>query len=160
MMNYLLRELVRKDLESFFASVSKDFKAVRTLGLDDDGDPIFEVGNNIYLCFFNADATELTIRFLGSDFQGIGSDHTEGFVYAFNKEDDTLTLKKFFIHLPSESQDIYFVDIPEKKISKGTIRYHRNCPKGGCTFKSSTIDLKSKVPEIQDWMEEQLKTFA
>ena len=159
MMNYQLSELVRKNLEKFFASVSKDFQKVRIIALDDDNDPVIEVGDYTYLCFFNADATELTIRFLGSDFQGIGSDHTEGFVYAFNKEDDTLTLKKFFIHLPSESQDIYFVDIPEKKISKGTIRYHRSCPKGGCTFESSTPDLKSKVPELQNWIEEQLKNY-
>ena len=159
-MNYLLRELVRKNLEKFFASVSKDFKVVRTLCLDDDSDPIFEVGNNTYLCFFNSDSTEITARLLSTNFRETDTEHTEGFVFVFNKEDDTLTLKKFFIHLSAESQDVYFVDIPEKKIQAGTIRYHRSCPKGGCTFESSTLDLKSKVPEVQTWIEEQLKALA
>lgn len=160
MMNYLLRELVRKNLEKFFAPVSKDFKVVRTLGLDDDSDPIFEVGNNTYLCFFNSDSTEITARLLATNFRETDTEHTEGFVFVFNKEDDTLTLKKFFIHLSAESQDVYFVDIPEEKIQAGTIRYHRSCPKGGCTFESSTLDLKSKVPEVQTWIEEQLKALA
>lgn len=158
MMNYQLSELVRKNLEKFFASVSKDFKKVRIIALDDDNDPVIEVGDYTYLCFFNADVTELTVRFLESDFQKICSDHTEGFVFDFNKKDDTLILKKFFIHQPSESQDIYFVDISEK-IPSGAIRYHRNCIKGGCTFETSTPTLKSKVPELQNWIEEQLKNY-
>ena len=160
MMNYLLRELVRKNLEKFFASVSKDFKVVRTLCLDDDSNPIFEVGNNTYLCFFNSDSTEITARLLATNFRETDTEHTEGFVFVYNKEDYTLTLKKFFIHLSAESQDIYFIDIPEKNITAGTILYHRSCLKGGCTFKSSTIDLKSKVPELQAWIENQLKSIA
>lgn len=160
MMNYLLRELVRKKLEKFFASVSEDFKVVRTLGLDDDSDPIFEVGNNTYLCFFNSDITEITARLLATNFRETYTKYTEGIVFTFNKEDDTFTPKKFFVHLTSESQDVYFVDIPEKKIPLGMIRYHRSCPKGGCTFESSRMVLQSKVPEVQAWIEEQLKALA
>ena len=167
-MDYLLmdcieQEWVRKNLGGFFASVSDNFKTVRIVGRDDDDNPIIEVGNNIFLCFFNSDATELTVRviqLLGTDFGTVDTDNSEGIVFSFNKEDDKIIPKKYFIHLKSESQDIYFIDIPEKNITAGTILYHRSCLKGGCTFKSSTIDLKSKVPELQAWIENQLKSIA
>lgn len=160
MMNYLLRESVRESLEKFFASVSKDFEEIRTLGLTNEGDPLFEVGSNLYLCIYNSDTSELTARLLATDFGELDIKYIEELIFDFNEKDKTLTLKRFFVNLPPESQNIYFTDVPEKGISSGTIIYHRLCPKGGCTFKLSIMDLKSKVPEVQVWIEDQLETLA
>ena len=100
-MDYLLmdcieQEWVRKNLGGFFASVSDNFKTVRIVGRDDDDDPIIEVGNNIFLCFFNSDATELTVRviqLLGTDFGTVDTNNSEGIVFSFNKEDDKIIPK-------------------------------------------------------------------
>lgn len=145
------QEILRNELEVFFCNLGF---SVCLLEESTDEYPLFQIGPLGTASFLNDD---------GKFFLALARDkrnlYREEIIFDYNEFNEAgkkLLPLEIRIHHYPETQHVFVHDIPEKNRKKGQILLYRSCPKGGCTFNVDDLQLTSKIPELQAWMEQQI----
>ncbi len=145
------QETLRNELEIFFNDWGF---SVSILEESTDEYPLFQIGPLRTASFLNDDSKFFLA--LARDKYNLYREEIIFYYNKFNEAGKKLTPLEIRIHKYPETQHVYLHDIPEKNRKKGQILFYRSCPKGSCTFECDDLQLNSKIPELQVWMEQQI----